>query len=162
MNAQLKERIEGNRLIITANNAARAEIKGGYESNGYHGAESVLCDLGYNGSNGGLHFIEPERIPEAMTDMPMLAEWSIDDDGGTSIWGAVYGFTNYCLVDPWEELKNKGRVEFELVADYGNKGARLPDPYSKKWSDINAESYDKCLSNWSPTYPPASIDGSVT
>jgi len=160
--AQLRYRREGERLIITANNAARAEIKGGYESQwnpGYQGAESVMCDLGFNGANGGLHFLEPERIPEAMTDMPLLADWSMDDDGGTSIWGAVWGFPDYCIIDPWEQLKNKGRVEFELVADYGKDGARMPAPGSEACTTINAEAYDKCLTNWAPTYPPASVDG---
>jgi len=158
MAAQLRYRREGERLIITANNAARVEIKGGYESRwnpGYQGAESVMGDLGFNGANGGLSFLEPERIPEAMTDMPLLAEWTIDDDGGTSIWGEVWGFTDYCIIDPWARLKDTGRVEFELVADYGKGGARLPAPGSDAWNGINAEAYDKCLTNWSPTHPPA-------
>ena len=158
MSAQLSYRVEGDQLIITANNTARAEIKGGFEQNGYQGAESVMCDLGFNGANGGLSFLPPERIPDAMTDMPLLAEWVTEDDGSTSIWGKVWGFTDYCITDPWERLKDTGRVRFELVADYGKDGAHMPDPYSKAAQAINAESYDKCLTNWQPSYPPALID----
>ena len=162
MSAQLRERRLGDKLIITANNAARAEIKGGYESEhnpGYQGAESVMCDLGYNGANGGNHFLPPENIPEAMTDMPLLADWVTEDDGSVSIWGPVWGFPNYCITDPWERLKNTGRVEFELVADYGKQGAHLPNPYSREGSDIALEAYNKCLTNWRPSYPPALVNG---
>lgn len=158
--AQIRETIRGNLLIITANNEARRELAEIYRDKrhgGYLGAEHFLAEAGYNGANGGLQFLPPERIPEAMTEMPLLAEWTLEDNDETSVWGIVYGFPDYCVLDPWEQLKNKGRVEFVAVADYGPEGARLPAPGSDEAGNINAESFRNCLDPQAPArqYPPA-------
>lgn len=150
-------RIEGNRLIITADNTARRELAESYRRGGYQAAECDLAEYGgFNGANGGLAFMPPETIPDAMTDMPLLADWSINDDGSASVWGTVYGFPDYCITDPWQRLRDRGRVEFVAVADYGKHGARMPERGGVEAIAINAEAYDKLLTNWSPAYPPAS------
>lgn len=156
----LNSRVEGNRLIITADNAARRQLTEAYRDGGHQRLECALCDEGgMNGANGGLAMLSADLIPDAMTDMPLLAEWMHDDDGGISVWGVVYGFPDYCVRDPWGELRTTGRVEFEAVADYGPQGAKMPDRDSPEARAINSEAYDKLLEGWQPSYPPASPDG---
>ena len=158
MHPTIRETIEGDRLILRANNAMRHELAAAYKGNapgislnGYAAAEMLLCEYGYNGANGGLAFLPPERLPEAMTEMPLLADWCINDDDSTTVWGKVYGFPGYCVTDPWARLRDTGRVEFVCVADYGD-GAVIPPVMSEPWREINATAYDRCLENWSPTY----------
>lgn len=142
---RITEKVEGRHLILTADNDARHELAEAYRRHGYRGAEDLLCDWGYNGANGGLQFLPPERIPEAMTDMPLLADWLPEDDDGTTIYGPVWGFPDYCILDPWAILRDRGRVVFELVTSYPEEGAIMPPVGEPEWIKRNADSYDNCL-----------------
>lgn len=149
---RITEKVEGRLLILTADNDARHELARAYRGesdvtsySGYPAAEMLLAEWGYNGANGGLQFLPPERIPEAMTDMPLLADWTIEDDDSTTIGGPVWGFPDYCILDPWAILRDHGRVVFDLVASYPEEGATLPPVGEPEWIKRNADSYDNCL-----------------
>ena len=148
-------------FTITAGNDARAILTEVYRRGGNDAVESELAEYGLNGANGGLSFFPIHLIPDAMTEMPALAEWAYDDDGGVSIWGIVYGFPDYCVRDPWGELRTIGRVEFVAVADYGPDGAKMPARDSNEARAINSEAYDKLLQGWQPSYPPASTEATA-
>lgn len=142
---KITETVDGARLILTADNEARAELAEAYRRDGYRGAEDLLADWGFNGANGGLQFLPPEKIPEAMTDMPLLAEWTHEDDDGATIFGPVWGFPDYCILDPWAILRDRGRVEFDLVVSYPEEGATMPPVGEPEWINRNAVAYDTCL-----------------
>lgn len=104
-------------LKITANNEARRMIADGARSYGYNGAEQVVGEL--------LHelyeFVRPEDIG-ALTDAPILCgsdDCYYADDGEFTLHDAgnvpVYWFPDYCIRDPWEELRSKGYVIFSVV-----------------------------------------------
>jgi len=85
-------------LKITANNHNRSELKDAYEQGGYPAAENYVQEtLGF----GCWEFIEPADIG-ALTSSPILG---FDGD--------VWWFPNYQITDPWQELKNRGRVIFD-------------------------------------------------
>lgn len=103
-------------LRITADNATRAGLAEAYRSGGYYEAESLMLEFMRNGWNEmPLDIIPPENIG-ALTDAPILAEAEYPDDGGGPVpypESPVWWFPDYCIIDPWEELKNKGRVIFD-------------------------------------------------
>lgn len=101
------------RLIITADNAARAGLAILYTGGDYTRIESAITEELYE----QFSFVAPENVG-ALTDSPILAEsdsFHYEDSGLFSLHdGArLFWFPNYMIRDPWEELKNHGRVEFE-------------------------------------------------
>lgn len=103
-------------LKITADNEGRAMIKEAYAgfgvsgSGGYPRAEmEVIDELGQR----GWEFVRPEWVA-ALTDAPIITDDIIfADNGDVEYVGDVWWFPNYMVTDPWEVLKNKGRVYFE-------------------------------------------------
>lgn len=106
-------------LKITANNEDRAELNYAYRNNpsGYSQADDyvreTLRQLGWE-------FVRPEWVA-ALTDAPIITNdlsWQQNEDDGllpdypTTV-GDVWWFPGYMIDDPWEQLKNKGRVLFE-------------------------------------------------
>lgn len=115
----IRARIKGNALIITADNESRADLADAYRDQSNYGgcikAESLVGD--------GLHekweFIQPEDVG-ALTDAPILCDadgLDYPDDGGRIVRNdaKVAWFPNYMVTDPWEVLRNTGRVTFTLA-----------------------------------------------
>jgi hypothetical protein len=110
----IMSRIENGRLILTSDNTSRADLKEAYARGGYYAAESVVAE--------NLHeifdFIPPENIA-ALTDAPILADaggvdWPDSGEGPIpSPDCRVFWFPSYAIRDPWQQLKNTGRVEFD-------------------------------------------------
>lgn len=128
-------------LIITADNEARSDLKQAFERGGYYAADGCLREYLVN---GGLEPLSPDLIC-ALTEMPLFAEWCLDDDGSVTVWGPVYGFPAYMVFDPWERLKNTGRVIFDLMGDCGNAGEHFPEIGSKAYSELSYRNYRDCL-----------------
>jgi hypothetical protein len=100
-------------LVILAGNQDRAALHDAYVTGGYPGAESVVVEQLREGC-AGLELIPPENIA-ALTDAPILAKAFWPDEGGGPVPyvdSPVWWFPNYCIRDPWDELKNIGRVVF--------------------------------------------------
>lgn len=114
-------------LIVTASNDARAALKDAYvrgekHGSGYYNAEGVLAEafLDY------YEFVQPEYVPGAMTDAPILvdADDVMHPDNGEIVLtlnARVFWFPNYMVEDPFETLKNTGRVEFAEAEPYGDE-----------------------------------------
>lgn len=99
-------------LKITADNEDRAELAYAYRGNpgGYPQAEDYVRETL---NQLGWEFVRPETVA-AMTDAPILTnDQETDDDGNVTRVGDVWWFSGYMVNDPWEQLKNKGRVIFE-------------------------------------------------
>jgi hypothetical protein len=107
-------------LIITASNDGRAELAAAYNDpkyGGYSRAEGVIAE--------GLHeAYEPWDADDAPDAWLCSAPFMIDCDGisypdnGQRVVYAgtpVFYFPNYMVEDPWETLKNKGRVIWTQV-----------------------------------------------
>ena len=109
----IRARVEGNRLIITADNESRADLAD-VMSRDCH-AEMLVADE--------LHekweFIAPEVVG-ALTDAPILTnadELEYNDDGDIIGVGTVAWFPDYAILDPWAALRNTGRVVFDIAED---------------------------------------------
>lgn len=98
-----------NGLRITARNGARRELA---EADGYPARESLVAEWLHE----RFEFLRPESIG-ALTDAPILGDsYAIErDENGELIHtgGPVWWFPDYAVRDPWEELKNTGRVIFK-------------------------------------------------
>jgi hypothetical protein len=93
-------------LKITADNAGRHELAqcNYFDKIEVHIAEELHRD--------NFEFIRPEWVG-ALTDSPILTnDLSIGDTGVAEFVGDVWWFPNYMITDPWQELKNKGKVIF--------------------------------------------------
>ena len=95
-------------LKITADNEGRRNLKE---------AALWLCDEAIAEElRDQFHFLRPEWIG-ALTDAPILTneligeDFSMDDP--PEHVGDTWWFPNYQITDPWEELKNTGRVIFD-------------------------------------------------
>lgn len=105
-------------LILTADNEGRADLKSAYSSQGYYGAETTVSEALHE----AYEFIEPEDIG-ALTSAPILVDCdhlAYPDNGDrVVIEGArIFWFPNYAVTDPWEVLKNTGRVVFTEATPY--------------------------------------------
>lgn len=96
-------------LIFLADNQGRSDLAYAFNEGGYPRAESeVLGEVMGN----GLEWIQPEEIG-ALTSAPIFGNDAERNDMGDLIrCDDVFWFPDYCLRDPWEELRNKGRVVF--------------------------------------------------
>lgn len=102
-------------LKITADNESRNDLKQFYIPDsggiihGYPKAEDYVIESLHD----NFYFVLPEQIG-ALTSAPIFTDdLDIDDDGKVAYVGDVFWYPNYMLIDPWEELKNKGYVVFE-------------------------------------------------
>jgi hypothetical protein len=106
-------------LVITASNRGRADLADAYRrgnngpTSGYYYAESHIAECFHE----AYEFVDPGDVPGAMTDAPILVDSdgiARPDNGETIILpeARVFWFPNYAVEDPWETLKNRGRVEF--------------------------------------------------
>ena len=86
-------------LKITANNIDRIDLRNCYESGGYFEVEELI---GSEIWRGNFHFVKPEDVG-ALTSSPIIQAKN----------GDVWWFPGYMIDDPWQELKNKGRVIFD-------------------------------------------------
>ena len=104
-----KVQVDG-RLKITADNEGRRELK---ES--WHWAESAVAEeLGDQ-----FQFVLPEWVG-ALTSSPIITnKLTIGDNGTAEYVGDTWWFPNYQITDPWQELKDRGRVFFD--AEENNK-----------------------------------------
>lgn len=105
---------DGN-LLITADNEARAWIKE-MQQRDTMTSDDILWE-GFEGywNNGSFApFDAGEANPfVGMWDGPCIAEqMDIDDHGKQTIEGRWWAFMDYCVIDPMEVLKCKGRVLF--------------------------------------------------
>lgn len=95
-------------LKITANNEARRELAA---ADGYPARESLVAEWLHE----QLEFLRPEEIG-ALTDAPILGDCDTierNENGElTATGGPVWWFPDYAVRDPWDELKNSGRVTF--------------------------------------------------
>ena len=109
----IRATLRNNTVLLTADNESRAKLADlmrGEE--GFQRAEHYVAEE--------LHeqweFIRPEEVG-AITDSPLLAECDgldRDNDGELTAVGNVCWFPNYMVTDPWESLRNHGRVVFDL------------------------------------------------
>ena len=92
-------------LKITADNEGRRNLKE---------AALWLCDEAIAEElRDQFHFLRPEWIG-ALTDAPILTDdLTIGDDGTAEYVGDVWWYPNHAITDPWEVLKNTGRVIFD-------------------------------------------------
>lgn len=104
----------GKRLIITASNEGRAELADAYRRGGYRYAEQVIAE----GFHEAYEPRDADDTPDAwLSDAPYLIDCdgiAYADNGETPVYigTPIFGFLDYAVVDPWETLKNTGRVEF--------------------------------------------------
>lgn len=100
-------------LVITADNESRHDLAEAYFAGGYARAEDYavhdVCD------NSDLMFIPPNAIG-ALTEAPIIGEAVVNDSGEYEVFGSIWWYPDYQVVDPWEQLKNKGRVVFTKAA----------------------------------------------
>ena len=98
---------------ITANNEDRAELKYAYEQGGYPQADDYVRECL---TNLYWEFVQPEWV-SALTNAPIITNDIVFGENGDCYFptniGDVWWFPSYMLKDPWEALKNKGRVIFE-------------------------------------------------
>lgn len=110
-------------LVITASNDGRATLADLYrEGRGYNGAESELAEAFHE----AYEFVRPEDVPGAMTAAPILvdADDVLHPDNGEILIlprSRVFWFPDYCVEDPYETLKNRGRVEFVEAKPYADQ-----------------------------------------
>ena len=105
-------------LLILADNADRSELADRYRSGGYPAAESAVAEMLHE----RLTFIPPENIG-ALTDAPILTDdpdWSDETAAAGNIPAVhseslVWWYPNYMVSDPWESLRNHGRVVFSAA-----------------------------------------------
>lgn len=96
-------------LKITADNQGRADLKEAWNELEYYPTEDFITEELRLQS---FEFVRPEWVG-ALTDSPIITdELGIADDGTADYMGDVWWYPNYMITDPWEELKNKGRVIF--------------------------------------------------
>lgn len=101
-------------LIIKASNALRAGLAAAYRCGGYWAAESLVCEML---RAAGLDIIPPENVG-ALTEAPIVAEADYPDTGPSPVpagGAAIWWFPDYQVMDPWEQLKNRGRVVLTLA-----------------------------------------------
>ena len=104
------------RLKITADNVSRTDLRNCYASGGYFKAEEMVQEDIWRWN---FQFTLPENIG-ALTDAPIICDdLSIDDAGTVISVGDVWWFPNYQITDPWQDLKDRGRVFFD--AEENNK-----------------------------------------
>lgn len=100
-------------LKITANNEDREELSYAYRGNpgGYPQAEDYVKETL---SQFGWEFVRPEWVA-ALTDAPIITNDLRMDENMEECQGIgdVWWFPGYMIDDPWEQLKNKGRVFFD-------------------------------------------------
>lgn len=120
-------------LKITADNEGRRELK---EINEYFRMENLVAEE-LNQTN--FQFLLPEIIG-ALTDAPIICDdLSIDDAGTVISVGDTWWFPDYQVTDPWETLKNTGRVIFDPEENNKSLPPRVykcfrcgkPDPLAK-------------------------------
>lgn len=107
----------GKRLILTADNASRAELADAYRRGGYRYAEGVVAE--------GLHeAYEPrdaDDTPDAWcSDAPYLIDCdgiAYADNGETPVYigTPIFAFPDYAVIDPWARLRDCGRVIFDEI-----------------------------------------------
>lgn len=100
-------------LILTADNEGRAALKDAYGRGGYYNAEGEVAEALHE----AYEFVRPENVPGALTDAPILVDCDFlehPDNGDLIIrdGAAIYWFPDYMVTDPFDQLKNTGRVEF--------------------------------------------------
>lgn len=105
-------------LLFTADNFGRAALSDAYHMGGYPRAESDV----FSEIEPAWRAVAPEAIG-ALTDAPIVcaeAFQPMPDDSGESYdvdpEAVFYWFPDYAIRDPWEELKNSGRVIFQRAA----------------------------------------------
>lgn len=105
-------------LVIVATNQDRKYLSALYRAPmSYYGAESLVAEAFHE----DLTFIRPSAIG-ALTSAPILtddadyAEEAMERGGPVPYDDAhVWWYPNYAVSDPWEVLKNTGRVVFTLA-----------------------------------------------
>ena len=102
-------------LKITADNEDRSELAYAYRGEtgapgGYPAADDYVREALYQ---AGWEFVRPETVA-ALTDAPIITnDMQVDDNGDVVHVGDVWWFPGYMITDPWQELKNHGRVIFD-------------------------------------------------
>jgi hypothetical protein len=96
-------------LRVTVQNPDRSEL------DGYRFGADLLEALGLLGNGWGN--INPADIG-AMTDCDwiMTDDYSVLDDGTTEVYGRIWWFPNYMVVNPMRELAERGEVTFTFAA----------------------------------------------
>ena len=108
------------KLVLIADNEGRAEIAENYRlKRGYRGAEQIVAEALHE----CFEFVAPEYIPGALTDAPILVacdDLGYPDNGECVITPSapIFWFPNYMVEDPFETLKNRGRVAFDEAEPY--------------------------------------------
>lgn len=116
-----KERGE---LIITADNESRAELAQSYRCSFHHAQDYIAEAL-----HECFELTDAADCPEAWcTDAPFLIDSDgvcFADNGQKPVWESaqIYTYPDYVFSDPWQKLKNCGRVAWEAV-----EMARAPAP----------------------------------
>ncbi len=110
--------LDNGNLLITADNEFRRYIREGYEECGYIGAECNVMDYLRSSAGGWIEMLKPEVLG-ALTSAPILTiDPAMNDDGDFVPFptdAPVWWYPDYAVSDPWEELKNKGRVVFQVA-----------------------------------------------
>ena len=106
----IRAKIEGNKVVIRADNESRADLADCYRAGGYPRAEQTVIEE--------LHdrwmWLNPEDIG-ALTSAPIFGnDVSYDDNGNVTEIGVIAWFSDYCIRDPFRELANHGRVVFTI------------------------------------------------
>jgi hypothetical protein len=101
----IKAKIKSNgTLLITADNEGRNELKQSWLWADAYVAEELHKD--------NFDFVLPEWVG-ALTSSPIITnDLCFNNNGVPDYVGDTWWFPNYMITDPWEELKNKGRVVF--------------------------------------------------
>jgi hypothetical protein len=108
------------KLVLIANNEGRAALAENYRlKRGYRGAEGIVAEALHE----QFEFVVLEYISGALTDAPILVacdDLGYPDNGECVITPSapIFWFPNYMVEDPFETLKNRGRVAFDQAEPY--------------------------------------------
>lgn len=105
-------------LLLQASNNDRADLAYALNCRGFWPAftelfEPFSCNGSYTPFDAG------EGNPfVGLTSAPCIAEsMATDDAGNNTVVGRLWWFPDYCLRDPLDELKRKGRTVFTLARE---------------------------------------------
>lgn len=106
-------------LLVTAGNTTRQFIAEAFAEGRHYWSifvdlfESYACNGSFNPFDAG------EANPfVGLTSAPCIAETlETDEDGRHEIIGNLWWYPNYCLTDPLNDLKYRGRTIFTLAPE---------------------------------------------
>ncbi len=130
-----KEILSNGDLLFTADDEGKEELN----TDSYHQEQEITEYFGDT-----IYLLNPEYIG-ALTDAPIFIEdLSIEDDGKITVYGKLWAFMNYQTENPWDILKDTGRVIFPLMMIFPEPKT-FPEPRSPEANQMLKDNWKTCL-----------------